>query len=84
MASSAFFHPLLSGMPNFHISEYKDIEFAGHKFIGQDKKPVSIEGHKYCIEYRLNKGSAGPGELKIRKVVFDDNFNRENIRKTSP
>jgi OmpA-OmpF porin, OOP family len=81
-------HPLLSRMPDFHISEYKDTEFASHKFIGQDKKPVSIEGHKYYILYRLNKGAAEPGELKIRrniqdalkkiggKVVFDDNFNR--------
>ncbi|MBI5473847.1 MAG: OmpA family protein, partial [Ignavibacteriae bacterium] len=49
---------------------------------------ISIEGHKYYIEYRLNKGAAEPGELKIRrniqdalkkiggKVLFDDNFNR--------
>jgi len=75
-------------MSDFHISEYKDSDFNSHKFIGQDKKPVSIEGHKYYIEYRLNKGAAEPGELKIRRniqdalkkiggnVVFDDNFNR--------
>lgn len=81
-------HPLLSRMPDFHISEYKETDFDSHKFIGQDKKPVSIEGHKYYIEYRLNKGAAEPGELKIRrniqdplkkidgKVIFDDNFNR--------
>lgn len=81
-------HPLLSRMPDFYIAEYKNTEFDSHKFIGQDKKPVSIEGHKYSIGYRLNKGAAEPGELKIRrniqdalkkiggKVVFDDNFNR--------
>ena len=81
-------HPLLSRMPDFRISDYKDTEFNSHKFIGHDKKPVSIEGHKYYIEYRLNKGAAEPGELKIRrniqdalkkiggKVVFDDNFNK--------
>jgi OmpA-OmpF porin, OOP family len=81
-------HPLISRMPDFFISEYKDTEFDSHKFIGQDKKPVSIEGHKYSILYRLNKGAAEPGELKIRrniqdalkkiggKVVFDDNFNK--------
>jgi outer membrane protein OmpA-like peptidoglycan-associated protein len=80
--------PLLSRMPNFYISEYKDTEFDSHRFIGEDKKPVSIEGHKYFIGYKLNKGAAEPGELKIRrniqdalkkiggKVVFDDNFNR--------
>src|SRR4030042_2039826 len=81
-------HPLLSRMPNFHISEYKDTEFDSHRFINQDKKPVIIEGHKYYIEYRLDKGAAEPGELKIRrniqdalkniggKVLFDDNFNK--------
>jgi len=81
-------HPLLSRMPDFRISDYKDIEFDSYKYIGSDKKPVVIEGHKYYIEYRLNSGAAEPGELKIRKnvqdalkkiegkVVFDDNFNR--------
>jgi outer membrane protein OmpA-like peptidoglycan-associated protein len=81
-------HALLSRMPNFHISGYKSTEFDSQKFIDQSKKPVSIEGHKYFIEYRLNKGAAEPGELKIRrniqdalkkiggKVLFDDNFNK--------
>ncbi len=81
-------HPLLSRMPNFYIAEYKDTEFDSHRFIGQDKKPVIIEGHKYYIGYHLNKGAAEPGELKIRRniqdalkkiggnVVFDDNFNK--------
>lgn len=81
-------HPLLSRMPNFFISGYKDTEFDSHKFIGQDKKPISIEGHKYYFQYNLSKGEAEPGELKIRRniqdalkkiggnVVFDDNFNK--------
>jgi OmpA-OmpF porin, OOP family len=81
-------HPLLTRMPDFHISDYKNIEFESHKFIGQDKKPVSIDGHKYYIEYRLNQGAVEPGELKIRRniqdamkkvggnIIFDDNFNR--------
>lgn len=81
-------HPLLSRMLDFHISGYKVTDFDSHKFIGQDKKPVAIEGHKYYIEYLLNKGAAQPGELKIRRniqealkkiggnVLFDDNFNR--------
>jgi OOP family OmpA-OmpF porin len=84
-------HPLLSRMPNFYIAEYKDSEFANHRFIGQDKKPVSIEGHMYYIGYQLNKGAAEPGELKIRrniqdalkkiggKVVFDEDFNRVSV-----
>jgi OmpA-OmpF porin, OOP family len=81
-------HPLLSRMPDFHISDYKEAEFNSYRFIGSDKKAVSIEGHKYYIEYRLNNGASEPGELKIRrnvqdalkkiggKVVFDDNFNK--------
>jgi len=81
-------HPLLSRMPNFHITSYKDTEFDSHKFLDQDKKPIIIEGHKYYIEYNLDKGAAEPGELKIRrniqdalkkiggKVLFDDNFNK--------
>lgn len=81
-------HPLLSRMPDFNIAEYKDTEFDSHRFIGQDKKAVSIEGHKYYIGYKLNKGAPEPGELKIRrniqdaltkiggKVLFDDNFNK--------
>lgn len=81
-------HPLLSRMPDFYISDYKNTEFDSHKFIDQNKKQMSIEGHKYYIGYKLKKGAAEPGELKIRrniqdalkkiggKVIFDDNFNR--------
>jgi outer membrane protein OmpA-like peptidoglycan-associated protein len=81
-------HLLLSHMPDFRLSDYKELEFGSYKFIGQDKKQVSIEGHKYYLEYKLQKGIPEPGELKIRrniqdalkkiggKVVFDDNFNR--------
>jgi len=81
-------HPLLSRMANFYISSYKETEFDSHRFVGGDKKPVSIEGHKYYIEYRMTQGAAEPGELKLRRniqdalkkvggeVVFDDNFNK--------
>jgi OOP family OmpA-OmpF porin len=81
-------HPLLSRMPDFYISGYKDTEFDSYRFIGADKKPDAIEGHKYYVEYKLNSGAPEPGELKIRrnvqdalkkiggKVVFDDNFNK--------
>jgi len=81
-------HPLLSRMANFRISKYKESEFDSHAFVGQDKKPVSIEGRVYNIEYRLNPGAAEPGELKLRRnvqdalkkiggeVVFDDNFSK--------
>jgi OmpA-OmpF porin, OOP family len=81
-------HPLLTRMPDFRITEYKDFEFSNHRFINADKKPISIEGHKTYIQYNLNKGATEPGELKIRrniqdalkkvggKVIFDDDFNK--------
>jgi outer membrane protein OmpA-like peptidoglycan-associated protein len=81
-------HPLLSRMANFRISAYKESEFDSHRFTGADKKPSSVEGHKYYLEYRMNQGAAEPGELKLRRniqdalkkvggdVVFDDNFNK--------
>jgi outer membrane protein OmpA-like peptidoglycan-associated protein len=81
-------HPLLTRMPDFYISGYKDTEFDSYRFIGADKKQVAIEGHKYYLQYNLNSGATEPGELKIRrniqdalikiggKVVFDDNFNK--------
>ncbi len=43
-------HPLLTRMPNFHITDYKETEFDSYKFtVEQNKKPVptNIEGHKY-------------------------------------
>lgn len=81
-------HPMLTRMPDFRISDYKEADYGSYKFIGADKKPVVIEGHKYYIEYRLKSGIAEPGELKIRrniqdalkkingKIAFDDNFNK--------
>jgi OmpA-OmpF porin, OOP family len=81
-------HPLLTRMPDFHITGYKDTEFDSYKFNIQNKAPEIIEGHKYYIQYNLNTGKAEPGELKIRRnvqdalkkiggeVVFDDNFNK--------
>ena len=65
-------HPLLSRMPNFHITDYKDIEFDSFKFtVDQNKKPVpvNVEGHKYVIRYDLDKGAAKPGNLKIVRNI---------------
>lgn len=79
---------LLSRMPDFYISEYKDINFDSHKFIDKNAKQFTVEGNKTYLEYRLNTGAAEPGELKIRRniqdalkkigaaVIFDDNFNK--------
>jgi len=81
-------HPLLTRMPNFWISEYKEAEFESYKFIGADAKSIVVEGHKYYFIYRLKSGQPEPGELKIRrnvqdalkkiggKVIYDENFNR--------
>lgn len=81
-------HPLLSRMPDFYISGYKEADYGSYNFIGSDKKPAPIEGHKYYIEYKLKTGIAEPGELKIRRniqdalkkvggnVIHDDNFNK--------
>jgi OmpA-OmpF porin, OOP family len=81
-------HPLLSRMPDFWISEYKESEYDSYKFIGADNKPLIIEGHKYSILYKLNSGASDPGALKIMrnyqdalkkiggKVMVDDAFNK--------
>ena len=75
-------------MPDFWISEYKESEYDSYKFIGADKKPLIIEGHKYSILYKLNSGASDPGALKIMrnyqdalkkiggKVMVDDSFNK--------
>jgi outer membrane protein OmpA-like peptidoglycan-associated protein len=81
-------HPLLTRMPDFFISGYKEAEYEAYRFISTDKKYENIEGHKYYIEYKITQGKPEPGELKIRrnvqdalkkiggKVMFDDNFNK--------
>ncbi len=83
-------HPLISRMPNFWISTYKESEFESFKFIGADNKPLNIEGHKYSITYKITTGSADPGALKINrnvqdalkkiggKVILDDTFNKSS------
>ena len=50
-------HPLLSRMPDFRITGYKDTEYDSYRFNNQDKKLETIEGHKYYIEYNLNAGA---------------------------
>jgi OOP family OmpA-OmpF porin len=81
-------HPMISRMPDFWISEYKEAEFDSYKFTDADKKPLIIEGHKYSIIYKLNSGAPSPGTLKVLrnyqdalkkiggKVVLDDSFKK--------
>jgi OmpA-OmpF porin, OOP family len=81
-------HPMISRMPDFWISEYKESEYDSYKFIGGDKKALIVEGHKYSILYKLNTGASDPGALKVMrnmqdalkkiggKVLLDDSFNK--------
>lgn len=81
-------HPLLSRMPGFHVSEYKEKDFDSYKFLDKNGKKMAVEGRFYYLQYSIDKGAAQPGELKIRRniqealrkiggrVVFDDNFNK--------
>ena len=58
-------YPLLSRMPNFWIASYEDIKNDSHTFLDSANNKISIDGHKYFIEYRLEKGSQEPGRLMI-------------------
>jgi outer membrane protein OmpA-like peptidoglycan-associated protein len=81
-------HPLLTRMPGFHVSEYKENEFLSYNFIVQGGKKSPVDGRYFHLQYNLDRGEKEPGELKIRrnvqealmkiggKVLFDDNFNR--------
>ena len=62
-------HPLLTRMPDFHINDYSEKDFDKHEFIVQNGKRVSVEGHKYYIQYDLNQGAKGPGELKVVRNI---------------
>jgi len=58
-------YPLLSRMPNFWIASYEDIQSDSHTFLDSANNKISIEGHKYFIEYRLEKEGKEPGRLMI-------------------
>jgi len=66
-AAGAQDHPLLSRLPGFYISEYKDQDFAAFDF-NVDKKPAAhVEGHKYFIGYRLNAGEKPRTGLQVMR-----------------
>lgn len=81
-------HPLLSRMPGFHVTDYREKDFDAYNFLAAGGKKTAIEGRFYYLQYNIDKGVAQPGELKIRRniqealrriggqVVFDDNFNK--------
>ncbi len=62
-------HPLLTRMPDFHINDYSEKDFDKHEFIVQNGKKVSVEGHKYYIQYNINQGAKGPGDLKVVRNI---------------
>ena len=62
-------HPLLTRMPDFHIIDYSEKDFDKHEFIVQNGKKVSVEGHKYYIQYNINQGAKGPGDLKVVRNI---------------
>lgn len=58
-------HPLVSRMPDFFISSYKDEGFGAERMAGPDGKPTSIEGRKVSFSYTRQAGAADPGALGI-------------------
>jgi OmpA-OmpF porin, OOP family len=64
-------HPLLTRMPDFHINDYSEKDFDKHEFFVQNGQKVSVEGHKYYIQYNLNQGAKGPGDLKVVRNIQD-------------
>ena len=60
-------YPLISRMPDFWIASYQESEYDSYTFRDGANKKIDIEGHKYFIEYRLNKGGQEPGPLMILK-----------------
>jgi OmpA-OmpF porin, OOP family len=58
-------HPLVSRMPDYFISYYKDEAFASEKLVGLDKKPVAVEGRRVMFTYTRQTGTADPGTLGI-------------------
>src|SRR4030042_2228587 len=62
-------HPLLTRMPDFHIIDYSEKDFDKHEFFVQNGKKVSVEGHKYYIQYNLNQGAKETGDLKVVRNI---------------
>jgi outer membrane protein OmpA-like peptidoglycan-associated protein len=65
-------HPLLTRIPDFYINVFEDKDFDKHEFLVQNGKKVSrvsVEGHKYYMQYNLNQGAKQPGDLKIVRNI---------------
>jgi len=60
-------HPLLSRMPGYFIENYDQKEFDSFDFDGKDGNPVTVEGRKTAIDYRLKDGAAIVSPLQIAR-----------------
>jgi OOP family OmpA-OmpF porin len=61
-------HPLVSRMPDFYISEFREVAFDAVKFgVLKDGKKVDqvVEGRAWYYRYYLNPGVTPPGHLAI-------------------
>jgi outer membrane protein OmpA-like peptidoglycan-associated protein len=60
-------HPMFSRIQNFYISICREVEYDAHNFYDEKGKKQVIEGHKWLISYKIKKGLAPAGVLKIKK-----------------
>lgn len=59
-------HPLFNRMPNYYIDSYKDEDFDIYdNFRDSNGKKISVEGHYYFNQYRINKGGKAASEAQI-------------------
>jgi len=58
-------HPLFTRMPNYYIHKCDETEFDSFDFKDDKGTPVTVEGRKYVIEYRINEGAKAPSALQI-------------------
>jgi outer membrane protein OmpA-like peptidoglycan-associated protein len=59
-------------MSDFYINVYEDNDFDKYDFYVQDGKKISkisVEGHKYYIQYNLKQDAKQPGDLKIVRNI---------------
>ncbi|MCW9098418.1 MAG: hypothetical protein OQJ93_13620, partial [Ignavibacteriaceae bacterium] len=61
-------HPLFNRMPGYRIMGYEDKDFyVFDKFLDENGKKMTVEGHYYYFNYGLNKGekmASGPQVLR--------------------
>jgi len=56
--------PYFSGMPNYHLVEGTDFDFADYRFFN-GKNLTTVEGEKHYRVYTLNEGAKQSSELQI-------------------